>query len=31
MKLQKMDNSVKMDDAGIKSPPPWKTNDVKVI
>ena len=31
MKLQKIDNSVKMDDAGIKSPPPWKTNDVKVI
>ncbi|KAJ9689134.1 hypothetical protein PVL29_014670 [Vitis rotundifolia] len=27
--LPKMDNSVKMDDAGIKSPPPWKTNDVK--
>ncbi|RVW21202.1 hypothetical protein CK203_114808 [Vitis vinifera] len=25
----KIDNSVKMDDAGIKSPPPWKTNDVK--
>ena len=30
-KLQKMDQSVKVDDAGIKSPPAWKPNDVKVI
>lgn len=26
-----MDQSVKVDDAGIKSPPTWKPNDVKVI
>ena len=29
-KLQKLDSSSKVDDAGIKPPPPWKTNDVKV-
>lgn len=27
---QKMDRSVKMDDADFKSLPPWKSNDVKV-
>ena len=29
-KLQKLDSSSKVDDVGVKPPPPWKTNDVKV-
>ena len=29
--LQRMDNSVTMDDAGFQSLPPWKSNDVRVL